>query len=109
MTERQHEGDCNISVDTRTDPPVKNSLFVSILLAIVGVLCIAFATVVYGQIQGQASTLKEQTAKNDAQEIRIAQMETSFYYIKQSLDKIEQNTKTTADKVERLEQRMKNK
>jgi len=110
MTAQKHHdgGDCNTTILNRqADPPVRNSLFVSILLGITSVLIISFATVVYSQMKDTASLVKEQQLKNDAQEVRIVQLETAFFYIKKSLENIESNTKITADKVDGLERRMK--
>jgi len=112
MTTRRNDGgDCTMTIESKqADPPVRNSLFVAILLSAIGVLLVGFVTVVYSQIQTdrreQADIIKEQAAKNSAQEVRIAQLETAFYYIKTSLEKIESTTKTTADKVETLERRI---
>ncbi|PKN20875.1 MAG: hypothetical protein CVU71_03600 [Deltaproteobacteria bacterium HGW-Deltaproteobacteria-6] len=108
MTPKRHDGDCNMLVETKqVDPPVRNSLFVAILLSIVGVLLVGFASVVYSQMKDQISIIKEQQLKNDAQEVRLVQVETALFYIKQSLDKIESNTKTTAEKIESLDRRIK--
>jgi uncharacterized protein HemX len=100
-----------MTIDNKqADPPVRNSMFVQILLSVIGVLLIGFVTVVYSQIQTdrkeQADVIKEQAAKNAAQEVRIVQLETAFYYIKTSLDKIESTTKTTAEKVATLERKI---
>ncbi len=112
MTSRRNDGgDCNMTIENKqADPPVRNSLFVSILLGAIGVLLVGFVSVVGSQIQTdrkeQADVIKEQAAKNSAQEIQIAQLETAFYYIKSSLEKIESTTKTTAEKVETLERKI---